>query len=1790
MTFADPRARALSPFALILFTTVVTMVGCTAAPPTGDAGADGNSNETGVPTDGNGGDGGDGGVGDGSGGSDGSTTTCVVNPTLIAARRRCLTDDHCPCGAHCEYGRCEATCGAGLPACAAGQRCDRFGRCRAMADQTLVPATVPGATSRIMVNNPSVVLGPMGEQAPIVIRLQDNPEARVRVVASTGFQVQCPGGSFGTECNVMNPPMGMPVTLAVRKDPAAPMAMMTQPGQVQVYGDSEYTSITIQPLSSDAPAMRPLEGVYTGVASLIQVQSDAMATGAPPPFRTEIPVSIRIFPGAAMRVIELNDPVRALTSSATWVGTATGISATSVPWTLAQRRMVSVTPMANATANISVRPATGTTIAVNPTTGSLSGQLSLALDGVHPRRTPIYTWRLILNRSSDLPMGAVAPAVSPAEAPSNSMTLTSTALAAETAINNSVPTWPGGRTQTDFEQLLASNGEVAGRPRRFDACVGSPQIPQTNWNTIATNEWTSPTRMFAAGTTKQSIAAMLTNRDSPLEVLIAPYLNTDQVSSLSITGWTPANLAVPNSNGVVCAVNFGAQNATTCGLMAPRVENYGVLDRCDELSASLGCVPEAVVGGASVRLDGRLTAQQGAGAACTAALSLTGTVTRICRLRQPTPAQCAESLACQDSSVASVTNGFGGAALGAVQAVAGDLACGNRSVAIDATNRREAGAVPMNDLIGSCLTELGRLQMALPAGAMNSTAFASLLRAGGAMPGQCIEPIRHIGALSLASSADRSIALGMAALPDPRATRFALRLWQQWFALHSMIAGEAKQQLTIDPSARGVNPSQDFFPGEEAAVRQAVAGFALALHPRFGASLWEVSPTLLINPDYRIGRVAMIPNNRNHQQTVGLPVVIADLMRAQLGLLEVAVEKATFRTERTYLDGSAMMPDPLIGSTYRTVLAMLPLYMELSQRARANAGGGGLSWAQLADRSDGLLAHAFVSTQGKVEIMRQGRNPLGIEDNDLPLYFRGDPTGADARFSAVSSYLIGMTPMSSGWATAAIAEARTAVNDVANAYRTIAQHEYMSSLNMMQLNTRLDEIRRNYGSQVANLCGTPAAITDTVDVLGQWEAVTGQPFSAESCYRAEGAECGVDAQVRNVPVPLDDIKFALCKVRELNRITNNVLTAPDTDFNAAITGGAPDPMSCNAILAACPGATSADERCLTCGATTLRVNLETLRVLTRFSHSDPDTVTQVTRACRRAFPNAADELPTPSNLTVDPTTIARCYRVRGSLGELSMGIAQTTTDIDIARSEYAARQEAYDLAMNSCILQLNGDQLVNDTMRSHEATMSRLRNTKLGLDIGSHIASAAKDCFSAMQGVGDTPKPWLIAGAIGGCASSVLENGLTIGSDTVQRNMDRAEANHQIVVQGLMADTTFRVCANNAAQELVGARTAALGIQRAMQDLNQAVYKMQQGIENASAAWSEGQVVLQTTRDRAVRAPELDVWVEAAVNRYRDAFRRAKRFTYLAMRAVEYEYQVTMSNRRLVLGATRVEDLELAMSGLRATTLAARINGNPPSSTRAVVSLREHLLQLHSTATLSESEQRLSEVERFHLILQNPRFAVFRQNGQWAGQRIPFSLAPLQTLGLGNASDVPIFASNSCAERIWSVNAMVEGPAESVYRGSVAAFTAIDLEKTNTFFSQWCTEMRAPDNTLLFQSASVRPAVNLFRDPEVGAQDLGGGMVVGGAQNVANGLQNTSTARMQPRINVARNQFAMDDFGSGSSSELAGRGLFGKYALFIPAESISRLQPDMTLSNGLNLDAVTDILLRIDYVSVARAR
>jgi hypothetical protein len=84
-----------------------------------------------------------------------------------------------------------------------------------------------------------------------------------------------------------------------------------------------------------------------------------------------------------------------------------------------------------------------------------------------------------------------------------------------------------------------------------------------------------------------------------------------------------------------------------------------------------------------------------------------------------------------------------------------------------------------------------------------------------------------------------------------------------------------------------------------------------------------------------------------------------------------------------------------------------------------------------------------------------------------------------------------------------------------------------------------------------------------------------------------------------------------------------------------------------------------------------------------------------------------------------------------------------------------------------------------------------------------------------------------------------------------------------------------------------------------------------------------------------------------------------------------------------------------------------------------------------------------------------------------------------------------------------------------------------------------------------------------------------------------------SRARMQAYFNVPRATFEDDKYAGGETSELAARGLYGDYALYFAAGVLSVPRRDAVgfvtgHSDGLDLSEIDDVLLRVDYVSVAK--
>ena len=253
----------------------------------------------------------------------------------------------------------------------------------------------------------------------------------------------------------------------------------------------------------------------------------------------------------------------------------------------------------------------------------------------------------------------------------------------------------------------------------------------------------------------------------------------------------------------------------------------------------------------------------------------------------------------------------------------------------------------------------------------------------------------------------------------------------------------------------------------------------------------------------------------------------------------------------------------------------------------------------------------------------------------------------------------------------------------------------------------------------------------------------------------------------------------------------------------------------------------------------------------------------------------------------------------------------------------------------------------------------------------------------------------------------------------------------------------------------------------------------------------------------------------------------------------------------------------------------APAGGGNPTELRSVLSLRENILQLDNRANTSPGWQQLTDVQRLQRVLVSPQYAKYDANSQYVGQEIPFSLAPIGNSGLADPAGIPLFSGLSCAERLWSVNAVVVGTGVMV--GTDTSLVSMQLRKRNTFQSQWCSGSA----TTPLQIASTRPGANLFIDPLSASSWTNDATL---ASLTGTGATNAySYATIEARLGIDRKTLESNLYEDGASTALAGRGAFGEYTIFIP-----RTTQSVGGSVGLDLSKVEDILIRLDYVAAER--
>jgi hypothetical protein len=957
--------------------------------------------------------------------------------------------------------------------------------------------------------------------------------------------------------------------------------------------------------------------------------------------------------------------------------------------------------------------------------------------------------------------------------------------------------------------------------------------------------------------------------------------------------------------------------------------------------------------------------------------------------------------------------------------------------------------------------------------------------------------------------------------------RMALRVLQQWLEIHAFLASEAGQ---ANDMPLGASP-----PSLERALRNSLAGWNVLLHPRVAARLVHIPAEILADPDYRDG-VEETPS-AGRTAPVGIPVTILNTLAAQLEAATVLLEQASFRSETT-------TPEP-VASVFRHAFLIAPLAEVLHERA---AAAGPLAWEVLWERAANRLARARDGALRAWSSLRARENPLGIAEEDLPLY-RGlsSPTAPAERFSAISTYLI------DGWAREAVADARAAYNDAVAAWAALLdrdlQVDVVTGMAQERKLQRMDEIRKSYGTRILELCGNPLRLGDAREVLDRWTDI-----DPATCYIDRGNPvCAWDPALLLANLTPADVRLRLCVLGGLRRLAPGAMSFNDARYDQLVLDGS-----------ACPRCGSLE---ILFGGRQFVWNGQIYDSQRFFSDRTFDVdvlaneIEHVNARCTAAYPDGRLDVMSLARLPESPLEKAACYT--GTLGELALAIRSAEAQVAVAQSALADQNDRYDIAMSSCFIQKLAYEQMRNAEAQHREVMSELRTAHASCS----AAAKVMDKIAEMSNPISSP-PWAKG-------AKVAAAGFEAAAALISMKMAAAQREHERQMEEIRRATAEQRCFKDAEMYLVGSDTQARIVERAILDASRVMVQFRNAQDEVSRLATEGRARLADTEAMAYTIPTerwSDLWNllqethRGHVERYRRLMRLARRTTFLAVRAVEYEWQMSHSARADVLAATRPDDLDVVLDDIRTSIASGTIGAQRPENIHVVVSFRDHLLQLDDHAGWSEGEHTLDATSRFRLLLGSRNFARYDQRGNYLGQFIPFSLAPLGVIGLGEPGTIPLLTGADCSERIWSVNATIHGDGIS---GSSSTMTRIELLQENSFYSQWCVEPSEGDPPL--QQVSTRPMRNLFRDPVYGG-DFG--------SRVADATPYVR-ARIQAYHNVGWAAFEREGYHDGESEELAARALYGDWALFIPAEMLG--------PQGLLLERVDDILLRFDYVSAAKS-
>lgn len=1031
---------------------------------------------------------------------------------------------------------------------------------------------------------------------------------------------------------------------------------------------------------------------------------------------------------------------------------------------------------------------------------------------------------------------------------------------------------------------------------------------------------------------------------------------------------------------------------------------------------------------------------------------------------------------------------------------------------------------------------------------------------------------------------------------SPSTGRIMHRLVQQWLQIHSFVASQGLEEWRLhqvlasasnDPTdadapdaARPLDLLDVLEKGWVYTLFAAMTEEGDFLAPGFA----ELPASVLMQPDYRVGRDGFDPKfqdpafakSHGHDQAVGLPVTLLETFTWHLKVLEAYIDDVAVDAYLSSLGGG-------VNTVQQEALARTGAAFGFGESVETIAGlmyknvaGMNPPWKDRWDLARTELAGVRSRVLAKVRALSAGRNPLGIDEDDTPLFF-GDTNGPNGKYFAASDYLVNT------WATSAVASAQNTLGAARQAWLDARNAEVQSELSVADQSRRLETLQAQYGRIIIDNCGL-VGTWEAKDVL---DAVDKKQIDLSTCFINPDlkAKCADVPQLTMDAPPVDPTdqaayKNALIAKFNLRQLDPN-LTACLNDrlglivHHPAVPAGAPncvpataagpqvqcskapvENFKCNNSQGACSppgpicscispshahsaGTQGALTYCCLDGASAKDAWDETKPIDNAI---DYNFLLENYAICADMYGIAEGEMP-GINISRD------CFR--GKIGELGMSNIGALQDVYVAKANFRAAQGTYNLLAKNCADTEDAEHMVTsaaDALNGQLAHWSKVRFYEDEAANALQGAAAAANSFSVTN-----PTSWVGAGAVLEVAATAAR-GLSLQA---QKEMDDAKRNYDNFMAHVGAEMTIRDCWVEAEKSKLQIDSAMLQALRRQTDVNEGVIALGNLLRSNDQAFYEGKAAVERERGRFVSTVAHHYWVNEKIDRFHEEFEWAKLLTYMSMRAVEYEFQQSFPLREAILSASHPDQLETALRQLQQELATRTINRRRPDLDSAVLSLRDDILGVKDNLNQGAGERNWTAAQRFRGRLWDPAYTLYDENGNWLGQGIPFTLTPEGIL------------KNRCGERLDRVTATIQGDGLDATDPTAPLL----LLKKNTFASQWCVG-HGDDNPL--QVSSIQPTRQLFRP--------------GSADTTSDQGQAYVSALMTPFFNVRRADFFKSEYQEGSSEELAGRGFYGDYILLFPKELLegsgSLVHDVGVVKEQFPLDRVEDVLIRFDYLSV----